>query len=498
MIYSKLKIYFKTSIAKPSIDFKWDTVQNKNLFAYLQENFPDENISEQEHKDDIKKVFQEHFEPIGYILLTNKENIVRIKVFPYKIEPKNSLNLEPLIHLLEDNEEYIEYDYHGKEDLISIGKALKDGLFEFLEDTKEAINKKELVKHAVREAFELESGDIVIVKNDCIIIKMIDESLMRNVNESEKNTVANRFNGINEDDLKSFYNDIFLQDENQDFFYFVAEMFVDVNMLTSQIDNQTYEKNVFSSIQSIIIEQLTTDFDHNDEFFKGFAGYVFRIHFKEVFGFIAELILAELSDGNKYINEFLQYYSLDIVVLNGKKYKVPAIEAENGWKWNVASMISIIKVYMKAETTLIEIEDKMSELKEEIEELNISGLSPLAHNTNLIKEIDKLKQEISYGAKKLDECLNAFTSSGDNTKHKNEVREIRYDLKDLREQKDILESHKVSTDIVTKYTDLKRDIDALIRQEAREERIIEQNSESFELIKEALVKALTSKKTLIG
>lgn len=498
MIYSKLKIYFKTHLKTPSIDFVWSSDDNTDIYNYLQEQFPNEDLQSEENKLDIKQAFKEYFEPVGYILLTNKDNVIRIKVFPYTVKPEDSVYVDPIIDILEDNESLIEYDYNGKEDLISINRALRDAILEFAQSIEnEPVNRKDLVKFAIREAFELEERDIVIIRSDQIIIKMLDELSINDVSDDEKNTIANRFNGINEDDLKSFYDDIFSKEENQDFFYFVAEEFVDINLIENKIDNPTYEKNVFPIIQSIITEQLINNFDYNDEFFKGFSGYIFRIHFKEVFGYIAELILAELSEGNLYIHEFLKYYSLDVVVLNGKKYQVPAIEAENGWKWNVASMMSIVKVYMKADMALVRLEDDMEELNNEIIELNVAGVSPLAYNTDLNKEIDKIKQEISYSVKRLDECLDSFSASGDNTKHKNEVRDIRHEIKRLREEKLMFDSKKLGSDIIMKYTDLKRSLDTMIRQETREEKIVEQNSEAFGLIKDALTKALTSKKTLV-
>ncbi len=499
MIYSKLKIYFKTTIDKPSIDFIWTQEDNNKLFEYLRENFPKENLQSDEIKLEIKQVFKEHFEPIGYILLTNKENIIRVKVFPYKIEPKNSVNLDHIIDILEDGEEFIEYDYNGKEDLISIQKELRDRVLDFVDKIEnEAISRRELLKYAIREAFELEERDIIIIREDRIIIKLLDGLSMNEVSEDDKDTIACRYNGINENDLKSFYDDIFSKDGDEYFFYYVAEIFVDVYLIDAQIDNITYEKNVFPTIQSIIQEQLTSNFDHNEDFFKGFAGYVFRIHFKEVFSYIAELILAELSEGNQYIHEFLKYYSLDVVVLNGHKYKVPAIEAQNGWKWNVASMMSIVKVYMRADMTLIKLEEDMENLRDEISELNVSGMSPVAYNIELNKEIDKIKQDISYSARKLDECLNSFTSNGDNVNHKNEVRDIRHNLKKLREEKENLEAKKIGHDTINLYTDLKRDMDAMVRQEAREEKILDQNSESFNIIKDALTKTLTAKKVQIS
>jgi hypothetical protein len=48
-----------------------------------------------------------------------------------------------------------------------------------------------------------------------------------------------------------------------------------------------------------------------------------------------------------------------------------------------------------------------------------------------------------------------------------------------------------------RYNNTKKDIDALTRQEKREEKILEQNESAFLSIKNSLIKALTSKRTLL-
>lgn len=499
MVYKKIKFFLKTNIEKPSIDFKWDNKYNNKLFSFLNEECPNEDLSIDENKDKIKRAFRKYFEPVGYVLLKLKENEIKLKIFPYKIKVEDSINVEPLITILEYNQDCIEYDYNGKEDLISLNTKLKDLLNNFVNDIKnEEINKKDLVKYAIREAFELTERDIIIIRDDRIIIKLLDDASMDNVPYDEQNTIANRYNGINEDDLKSFYDDVFSKNVDEDFFYYAAEIFVNTELLENKIDNLTYETNVFQMLHSIIKEELTNEFDHNEEFFKGFAGYIFRIHFKEVFSYITELILEELSERNDYIYEFLKYYSPDIVVLNGHKYRVPVIESENGSRWTVATMLSIVKVYMRASINLRELEDDIQELNNEVSELSVGGMSPVAYNTSLNKKIDEIKQESNYAARRLDECLGSFVSNGDNAKHKDEVSEIRHNIKRLREEKEKLENSKVSSDIVNEYTDLKREIDSMKRQAHREEIIIEKNSESFNIIKDALTKALTSKKVRIS
>lgn len=501
MLLPKLKTHLKSLIEVPSIDFKWTDEHNTKLFSFLDEHLEEESISDKDTQAKIKQAFKEHFESVGYTLFKFTDTKLNLKVFPYKIEPKDSINLDALIDIIEENENLIEYNYNGKEDLICLQKELTLELSHFVNKiTNEEINKKELLKYAIREAFELHKSDIIIIKNNQIFIKLFDNSNIREVSEEEKETIANRYNGLDEDELRSFYNDFFLKEENKNFFYFVAEQFVDIYMLDKKINNIAYEKYAFSFIQSIITEHLMNSFDENDEFFKGFSGYVFRIHFKEVFGHIASLILSEISASNRYMIEFLKYYSLNIVVLNGQKYRVPEIEAPNGLKWNVASMMSIVKIYVKTEISLEDIKDKIEELEDEIFELYINDLTPIEHNNNVTRDIEKISKSIISDSKRLNTLTDTFDSSkneGEKEVLRVNIQKLRGDIQLQKDEKTKLSSRMASKSHLIKYNNIKREIDSLKRHEKRDEKIISQNKAAYLSIKNSLVKALTSKKVLI-
>ncbi len=404
---------------------------------------------------------------------------------------------ESIMDIIEANEDAIEEDYNNKEDLVSLNKSLRDKILTFIESKNITIDKKELVKFAIREYFELEDRDIVVIRKDQIIIKLLDDTSIHEISKEEQGTIAQRYNGINEDDLKSFYNDIFLQEGHEDFFYEVAEKFVKEYLIGKKLDNKTYEQIVFPTIQSIIMTKLLNTFDHNEEFFKGFSGYIFRIHFKEVFDYIADFILNKLAENNEYIINFLKYYSLSIVIVNGKRYRVPSIEAEDGWKWNVASMLPVIKVFIKADIAVYTLENEINELKQKTLEYHVGKLSPVAYNSSINKEIDKIKQDILYEAKRLDAHILTLKDNPSNKKLKQEINEIRQDLQTMRTQVKVLEEKIITKDKITKYTDLKRDLDTKVRYKEREELVLNNNEKSFNSIANALVKALTSKKVPI-
>lgn len=501
MLLQKLKTHVKTIIDTPRVDFKWGSEHNEKLLSYLSKNFESSSLLDKEVQQEVKQSIREHFESIGYTMFKVAENELRVKLIPYKTEPKDSINLDAIIDIIDQNEDLIQYNHNNKDDLICLQKELTLELTHFVNKiNNEEINKKELLKYAIREAFELQKSDIIIIKNSQIFIKLFDNGSVKQISDEEKNTIANRYNGINEDELKSFYNNFFLKDENKNFFYSVAEQFVDVYMLEKKIDNFTYEKYAFSIIQSIVTEHLTNTFDKNDEFFKGFSGYVFRIHFKEVFNYIANLILSELSISNRYIMDFLKYYSLSIVVVDGQKYKVPEIEASNGMKWNVASMMSIVKIYVKTEMSLETAIEEREELEEKISELYISSFSPVEYNSKITKEIEKITQNLIYISKRLNIYIDSLDSSKNSEEAnglKNDIREIQQEMQIKKDERDKLTSKMATKSHILKYNNIKRDIDALKRQEKREEKILAQNKNAYLSIKNSLLKALTSKKVLI-
>lgn len=502
MLDSELKFYLKTHLEPPSINFVWRDEDNKKLFEYLNENCEEECLLDKENQLKIKQAFKDYFEPVGYILFKMSGTQIRLKVFAYKIEPKDSINLPAVLDILESNEKIIEYDYNGKDNQISIPKEIKDKIYNFINNiTDEEVSRKELARYAVTEFFELQEHDIVIVKDKQIFIKILDYPYKRKVKESEKNTIANRYNGINEDELKSLYGEFFAQNENKHFFYYVAKLFVQVYFLDQKIDNFTYENKRYTLIQSIISEQLNHSYNNDDDFCTGFAGYIFRIHFQEVFEHISNFILAEIAISNDYMINFVKYYSSDVIVLEGKRYKVPRLETESGLRWNAASILSIVKIYVKIKTTIDSMKKEINELNKKLQELYIEGHPPSEYKRILVDKKDKLEEDIIKDKKKVEKCYDVLDLSNDKSeksKLQSEIRTIRDGIELKRQERKTITGNMVKSSIINEYNKIKNDIDGIKRQMKRDQRILQQNEESYMSIRHALAKALASKRVLIG
>ncbi len=393
-------------------------------------------------------------------------------------------------------EHHVAHNYNDKKDLIKIDQELAHMLLDMILDDQ----KKVLVaKYLIKKTFDLLDSDIVFIRQNEIFIKLFNPK-SANIAKCDEGTINCRYNGIDESELESFYNNFFIKDIDSGFFYTCAKEFVNTYLLGKKIDNAAYEKYVFSLIQTIIKDKLSLQFDHSEEFFKGFSGYIFRIHFKEVFEHIAELILHELSTSNRFIMDFLKYYSLNVISQNGIKYKVPELEAQSGHKWSVTSMMSIVKIYIKAILNIKNLTKEMEPLKEQLQKQNINNISPIEHNNEIKKSIEEIYFEHQYLARK----QSAYIASHTQSKNKSEKERLAKEIKNIKDmihelslKKEQLQERLILPIRLKEYNELKKSIDSLEREISRDERTITLNKDAFLSIKYSLIKALTSKKSAI-
>ncbi len=413
----------------------------------------------------------------------------------------NSANLDSIIEVIELNDDLIEYDYKDHENQILIPKIIVDKINKLLSTTvlKEE-DFKEITKQSIKRGFELSGNDIVISKNGEFFIKLFEKTKKHQVDEKDKNTIANRYNGIDEEELEDFYDEFFGESENRKFFGYVAKEFVDTYLKSKKITNDIYEKNVFSYIHTIVFERLVEIYDDSDGFFTGFAGYIFRLHFKQVFEHIADLVLDEIAISNTTIIEFLKYYSQDIIVVGGKKYKVPSLESQEGLRWNVGSMLSITKIYIKSKKVIKNLLQETQNLNHQIKKLYIGNLTPLEYQTVQVQKRQSFDNDITHHNKKLEryvDLLNQINNEEQKSEMKKDIHSLKEIVSNLLQEKKNLSQESIDKGILSQYTHMQKEIDSVNRQLKREQRIIAQNKTAYQSIRESLIKALISKKQLL-
>ncbi len=410
--------------------------------------------------------------------------------------------LDAFVELVENHEADVLYDYKGKENQILLRASLVTHITTFLSKNihEEKYPAADLIKAYIRAAFELTGNAVVINKNGNIFIKIIDETVQKKVAEKDKNTVKNRYNGVNEEELKSFYEEFFAEEENKNFFTEIAQEFVHKYFIVKKISNEEYEKNVFSYIHAITLEKLIKIYDNEDGFFLGFAGYLFRIHFKEVFSSISELILDEIAISNRYMMDFLNYYSQDILVIKGIKYKIPHIEADNGLRWTVPSMLSIVKIYTKAKNSINTLKKEKSLYQKRVQKFYVNGVSPIKNNELLLSEKASTEIEIEHSTR----SINILHDKLDITKSEEKKRVLKENilkeeeqLKQLKEFKQVTLQKVVKQNGLFEYIALQKELDTLNRKLQREKKTLKQNAEAYDSIRSSLVKALISKKSVL-
>jgi hypothetical protein len=499
MLLSEIKAYLQTKYSHPNINFKWTPDDNEDFFKYIRKNFPKDHLKDDKNKEIVEQAFKNYFENVGYITFQLNDNQISLKVFPYTIHPKDSIHLQETIEILQNNKDLIEFNYRKNENQIFIPKELKKKLDISIENNNndEEINKKELIKYAIRKNLELEANDIVIFKQDNIFIKLVSKIKKRQINLKEKESIVNRYNGIDEQELILFYDEYFSQEENKNFFKQVAHIFGKRYFIDILIDNEDYEKNVFKYIQKITMEELKHTFESDEEFLKGFSGYVFRIHFQDVFKYIADFILYELSISNVEIEKFLQYYSLNMIVHDGIKYKVPELKVSDNLNWNIASIITISKSHIKANALIEEMQEKIFKLEEYQSKMLIDGISPVVHNNDLITKKNIISEYIiqdSAAYNVVSHKYNAAKTEEEKIELQAELVDMKEELEYLKENKEDFESLMVELSIITKYKKIDQDINILKNQVRSQFNKLKESQDNYEKIRLALSKVLIAKK----
>ena len=500
MIYMNLKFYLRTNLKKASVDFKWTEDDNRKIFAHLNNHFSFEYLSKARNRSEIKQAFIDFFEPIGYILFRLKDNKIALKIFPYKIEPKDSKYSKILINIILANKNLVDFNYKGRSDQIVIQHKLRRNLYHYVDDiTDEQINKKELIKYVVKNALQLQDNDLVLNKKRKIFIKTLPNKVRKKILKDTPSE-ANRYNGYSEDELKKLSDEYFDSDAIDSFLQLLSfELFKNI-FLQKQINNSDYEKSIYSLIQNTIAEELSEFTDKDIEFRKGFAGYIFRINFIKVFTYISNEILKHVYLKDEYITSWLKYYDGSIIIDDKKRYISPELLNSAGQRLNPTAIYINISVWFKSKKNILRLKKEHDKVLFSMDKLLIENQTPIDYKETLLEEQKNEKN-----------ILNSLKINFENmvekkyeTKDKELLSSIVKKINDIKEN--ISESSKKIITIneniksINTYDDYKR-LEVLkinfINGIRKEEKIILENTDTYLSIRSAILKVLTSKRKAI-
>jgi hypothetical protein len=137
--------------------------------------------------------------------------------------------------------------------------------------------------------------------------------------------------------------------------------------------------------------------------------------------------------------DFLKYYSLNIVIVNGEKYMVPPLETEEGLKWNVISMLSIAKVYTRTRTSVNKLQKEIYVVDEQILKLFVNEVSPVEYNKLFMKEKQKLSDQLRKEGRVLEDMLDSVHKAKNENIKDGIKRDIERAKQDVRETKKSIE-----------------------------------------------------------
>ncbi len=409
---------------------------------------------------------------------------------------------EELETLIDTNEKLVYENYNDKEDQILIDKKLTEEMLAKIASFVADENlQKETLKKVLRELFELQPQDLLILKDGYIFIKLVSE-LEQKIPQGRKSSHEARYNGYDEKELIEFYNDFFTPQEVDTLIKEVAQEFVKRFIIKKHISNEEYEKRVFAHIKNLFYEKLVKRFENDDEFLMGFAGYIFRINFEKLFIYLAEELLEKMAKGDQRVIDFLQYYSHDVIIQNGVKYAVPSIESPAGHKWKNVSILSIVRVYVNTKENIARLKHQIEKLQKKAKEFYTQdGKSPLELQKYIKEATLHLNNEINEHTKIIQNYQELLQNPALSTVERHETNKKitleKNEIQRLSEQKKNLSQISVPEHMVLQYQKNQRELDSLKRELINKLRVLEQNQKSYEEIKHALVKALIKKKRKI-
>lgn len=349
MIYQDVKRYLKRNYQTPSKEYQWSGHDNLRLLNYIQSRYSDEQI--QNNSSEIKQAFRDFYEPICALVIRFKlDTGIAYKVIPYHVNPKNSKHLKNIIDIIRKNRRYIEYPYHERDDQIALLGRIRRHINAEIIETDEAINKKELVRYAIKEALELDGRDVVLHLQRKYIVKIFKKNSLLNSYAKEpmpKDDAENRFQGFNSQDLSNHYNELINDINIEAFLDNVMALLFAGKLNFDEITNNYYEANVLSLVRNTIAQELKQYVSQNEEYLLGFAGYIFRNNFEAIHQRIAIEIFEQVSVKNKNAELFLSYYSGTVLVENGKRYIIPELSTPDGKRWNITSISATASMWLR-------------------------------------------------------------------------------------------------------------------------------------------------------
>jgi hypothetical protein len=332
MIFQKTNTFFIKHF-DPNVDPKLFPQELQSEFWGL---FSSEEITQKElFKKEVRNSVSSFFEPIGTALVILKEQQIFLKITPYTCTLNDNSIMDKLVASLNKCKATI--IQKSRKDLYIINIAEHIELEEIINKEHVSLNKKEMINKAIRKAYELSQKDVVTYLNHRIIIRI------NSVVESQKSGAEKRFNGLPEEELKNLQSRLF-PDGVEVFFQKIVDILMVGELNFKKIKNQFFMDNTIKLLQQTLLAELKKQLTESDDVISGFANYLLRQAFEDVYSQMAKKLLSLILLENKPAIKFLEFYNGSINIgSDGERYKAPILANEDGTRYNYVSILSIVK-----------------------------------------------------------------------------------------------------------------------------------------------------------
>ena len=348
------------------------------------------------------------------------------------------------------NKKAIIYPYKNQMDQIAITGLIRRKINLEINSTDESINKKELIKYAIRQAMELGKRDIIVQLKRMYLVKIFETNKITKETQAKpkaRQGEENRYNGYTEEEIEDSYDTIFQTTDIDSFLKPVMKIVFSQKLNFSEITNQFYEKNALKIIQQAIANELLSYLSLEEDFIVGLSGYIFRKYFYKVHELIAIELLEQIYLKNQNAEKFLSYYTGNVIVENTRKYIIPSLETKDGKQWSNSAILALSSLWMNTRSKikthkqkLLGIDEQISEAEDnyeitmiKIEELNKAIL--VAHD-----QIEDLKEAF----KEKSNLLSSYAKKGMNfSAEENQTKnDMKMDEQKIKELRDLISKNK--------------------------------------------------------
>lgn len=508
MVYQDVMRFLKRTLGTPKMDAMWSVKENFLLLNFLQERYSDEQI--QNNAMEIRQAFRDFFEPIGNALVRYTNNVgINYKILPYHVEPTKSVHFKKLIEIIRENRRAIDYPHNGREDQIAILGKIRREINKEIVESDEKVNKKELVRSAIKEALHLDERDVVLHLKKKYLIKIFQKNAFLNQSPIERKSDEIQTLTIDGETLKSDYEELFKEVSIGAFLEQVMATLFSNQLDFQKIDNAYYEKNVLILVKKQIAQELGAYVSNNEEYVNQLANHILKENMISIHEHIAIEIFEKITNKDTNAHQFLNYYTGQIYIENGKRYIIPEIATDDGKRWNINSLMSTASVWLRTRTLLQKSNAERQNIEQKINEImpdystSKQQLDIHNHEHNIyLKKFKEVNQQVEENMTVLQSEVKTFMNINKESELEFQIRQDKQVLKEIKQRLNAIASQKAAKekqffDIQVIYTDLTREKNALTQKVQGFERDLALGSDAFHSILSSIVKALMKRKSEI-